>query len=267
MQIKILVLILYCASFLSYCQEPASGSDSAKAWNVHYQFTMVDQYHPGFHALYSGLNSLQNTQESAMTITSTVFTGARLWNGASIFCNPEIAGGKGFSGATGVAGFPNGESFRVSNPAPTLTIARLFVRQRINLSTMKFDTLNDDANQVWEKVSETNLTLTAGKISLTDIFDDNKYSHDPRTQFLNWSLMDGGAWDFPADTRGYTYSFVLEYNLPILSFRGALSAEPTTANGPDLEFVWEKAVGYTFETEFSDLANGRAPWDCQGTIV
>ena len=249
---KRIIIIAGIAAVISLLTGHSSAQTpdtTVKPWNMHYQFTAIDQYHSGFHALYSGFNSLQNTPETAMTITSTLFAGLRLWHGGSLYFNPEISGGKGFSGATGIAGFPNGESFRVSESTPQISIARFFVRQRINLGN-GIDTMTDDINQVWEKVSPTNLTLTAGKISLADIFDNNKYAHDPRTQFLNWALMDGGAWDFPADTRGYTYAFILEYNLPRFSFRGAVSAEPTVANGPDLEFVWGKAAGYTFETEY-----------------
>jgi high affinity Mn2+ porin len=227
MRFESLIIVFFFSGTSLLGQKLDNFADSTRAWNLHYQFTMVEQYHPAFHALYDGPHSLSDTGESAMTVTSTIFAGSRLWPGCSAFCNPEIAGGKGLSSAYGVAGFPNGESFRVSDPAPTLTMARFFIRQRINLNTDKMDTLADDANQVWEKTSSTAITITMGKIALTDIFDNNRYSHDPRTQFLNWSLMDGGAWDFPADTRGYTYAFVVEYNLPQFSFRGAISAVPT----------------------------------------
>jgi high affinity Mn2+ porin len=251
-------LVLCLAFAPSFGQAPDNASDSTRPWNLHYQFTAVDQYHPPFHALYSGPKSMQNTGESALTVTSTLFTGCRLWPGGSLYCNPEVAGGGGVSGGVGAAGFPNGESFHIANPTPAFTLTRLFIRQRINLGDGTVDTLTDAANQVWEKVSPTNLTLTAGKVALSDMFDNNRYSQDPRTQFLNWSLMGGGAWDYPADTRGYTYALVTEYNRPRWSFRGAISAEPTTANGPDLEFHWGKAAGYTVEAEYRDsLIKGR----------
>jgi high affinity Mn2+ porin len=245
-------LVLCLASAPSFCEVPDNSSDSTRPWNLHCQSTAIQQYHPSFYALYSGPNSLHNSGEEALTMTGTLFAGCRLWPGGSIYCNPEIAGGQGFSGGYGIAGFPNGEVERVGDPAPVLYLARFFIRHRIDLGDRTIDTLTDAANQVWEKVSPDNITFTAGKIALPDMFDNNRYSHDPRMQFFNWSLMDAGAWDYPADTRGYTYAFVTEYNLTQWSFRGAISAVSTVANGPDLEFHWGEAAGYTLEAEYRD---------------
>jgi len=64
-------------------------------------------------------------------------------------------------------------------------------------------------NRIPEELLASRIILTVGKFSLVDLFDDNAYSHDDaRTQFMNW--MDNGAWDFAADTRGYTYGAALE---------------------------------------------------------
>jgi len=252
MRLSVVLSVLCFATLPSLSQTPDNASDSSKPWDLHVQSTAVQQYHPPFHALYGGPNSLNSSNEEALTMNGTLFAGTRLWRGGSVYCNPEIAGGKGFSSGFGIAGFPNGEVERVGDPAPVLSLARLVFRQRINLGDKTIDTLTDAVDQVWEKVSATNLTFTAGKIAMTDIFDNNRYSHDPRMQFMNWSLMDAGAWDYPADTRGYTYAFVTEYNLPQWSFRGSVGAVSTVANGPDLEFQWGKAAGYTFETEYRE---------------
>jgi high affinity Mn2+ porin len=135
----------------------------------------------------------------------------------------------------GIAGFPNGETFRIGNPQPTVYIARIFLRQHIDLDKDHYETLTDDANQVTERVSTTRLTLTAGKFSVGDFFDNSNVSHDPRSDFMNWSLMNNGAYDYAANTRGYTYGFVAEYIKPSWTLRLGTALEPTFANGPDLD--------------------------------
>ena len=137
-------------------------------------------------------------------MTSTLFLGARLpWAGGELFFDPEVAGGEGFSGVAGIAGFPNGEMPRVSSPAPQPYVARLFVRGTFGLGGPRERAPADPQHfGGWQDVSR--ITVTAGKLAAPDIFDDNSYSHDPRSQFQNWALMENGAWDYPADTRGYT---------------------------------------------------------------
>ena len=158
-----------------------------------------------FHAAYSGQNSLADTVESnALSLTTTLFIGRKLWKGAAFYFNPEIAGGEGFSGAKGIAGFTNGETFRIGDPTPTLYTARAYLQQQIPLKGSSYKDVDDDINQVAGKVPTSYINISAGKFAISDFFDDNKFSHDPRTQFLNWSLMSNGAWDYPANTRGYT---------------------------------------------------------------
>jgi high affinity Mn2+ porin len=222
--------------------------DSSKSdrVSVHFQATIIDQLKPAFRAKYSGSNSLITTRESKTSITSTLFLGTRLWKGASIFLNPELAGGEGLSTVFGVADATNGETFRIGNPAPQISIARLFFRQIIDLSpTGTFQ--STDINQIAGHVADKYFAFTIGKISLSDYFDDNKYTHDPRTQFLSWSLMDAGAWDYPANTRGYTPSLVLEYIARRNEIRYAVSLEPLVSNGYEMNWDITKASGHTLE--------------------
>ena len=102
-------------------------------YNLHFQETTVTQAHPTFHAPYSGRNSLSPDAEFATTVTSTLFGGLRTWKGAEVFLNPELSGGSGLGSTLGVAGFPNGEAFRVNNPVPAIYLARLFLRQTFEL--------------------------------------------------------------------------------------------------------------------------------------
>jgi high affinity Mn2+ porin len=240
------------ANFLIKAQENSKilYLDTLETWNLHFQFTSVNQYHPAFHALYSGANSLKPEAEEAMSVTSTLFYGQRLWKGAAIYINPEIAGGKGMSSALGVAGYPNGECFRIGDPTPTLYAARYFLYQHIALSNEGFEKVDDDENSIKDRIPANRLTITAGKFSLADVFDDNLYAHNSREQFMNWALMGSGAWDYAANTRGYNYGLALELIYPQWAFRVAGSSVPKVANGPELEFKFNKAMAFNCEFEY-----------------
>jgi len=219
------------------------------SWSYHFQFTGIIQAHPTFHSPYSGQNSLSPEHERAYSVTTTLYLGRHLWKGAALYFNPEMAGGRGVGSTLGIAGFPNGETFRIGNPEPTVYIARIFLRQHIDLDKGHYETLTDDANQVTERVSTTRLTLTAGKFSLGDFFDNSNISHDPRSDFMNWSLMNNGAYDYAANTRGYTYGFVAEYIKPSWTLRLGTTLEPTFANGPDLDVHYTHTNSENLEWE------------------
>ena len=186
-------------------------TDTTRA-TFHLQLTTITQYHPAFNAAYNGKNSLDPNAEEATSVTSTIFVGVKLWQGASVYFNPELAGGNGLSSVTGIAGFPNGETPRIGDPAPTITIARAYVQQAIGLPSDGTDHIPDDQNNIAQDLPKNRIMLTIGKFALTDFFDGNSYSHDPRTQFENWALMDDGAWDYPANTHGYTLAVADEIN-------------------------------------------------------
>ena len=196
-------LILLISLFLA---TSAFAQDSTQRFSIHAQQTFVEQYHPSFKSSVGlGNKSLLNTEESTLSSVTTLFFGARLWKYGEIYVNPEVAGGSGFSGACGVAGFPNGTTFRVGSPAPSVYIARFFFRQTIPLSKEK-KYRDGDFNKIGMMIPTERIVITFGKFSISDIFDQNVTSHDPTTSLLNWSLMDAGAWDYPSNTRGYTYA-------------------------------------------------------------
>ena len=89
------------------------------------------------------------------------------------------------------------------------------------------------------------------------MFDTNRYSHDPRTQFLNWSLMNSGAWDYPADTRGYTWGAAVEYAREAWAIRGAAVMVPFEANGLRFDGNIDKAQGFALENELHYDLGGR----------
>ena len=236
--------------------------ENPSPWSVHFQLTAVDMGHFAFPAKYTGPNSMVDTPEHNVTsLTTSFFLGRKLWKGAAVYFNPEVSGGRGLSHATGMAGFPNGETFRIGDPSPAVYTARLFLQQNIPLGHTGYIVQEDDVNQVRDSIPIQRLTLSAGKFSLDDFFDDNQFSHDARGQFLNWSLMSNGAWDYPANTRGYTVGLVAELFLKGFAVRGSIAQEPRQANGPDMDQDIFKYHGLSLEAEKPIHIGGQ-----QGTI-
>jgi high affinity Mn2+ porin len=219
-------------------------------WAIHFQATSITQFHDRFSAPYSGQNSLKPDEPFRTTYTGTLFLGAKLWRGAELHVNPEVSGGRGLSGTVGVAGFPNGEATRVGDPDPTPYFARYFFRQRFDLGG-DTEMLEPDQNQLAGPQDKSNFTVTLGKMAAGDVFDENSYSHDPRTQFMDWALMANGAWDYPADTRGYTYGLTLDFNQANWAVRAGTFMVPTEANGEKFDRNFGKASGNVLEFEHS----------------
>jgi high affinity Mn2+ porin len=217
--------------------------------SVHAQTTVITQYKPAFRSKYSGQNSLSDKEETRTSITSTLFLGTRLWTGASIFINPEIAGGSGLSSSLGVGASTNGETYRIGNPAPEFELARLFFRQIFPIN-QNYEYNETDINSLEGKIPTKYFSLTIGKISITDLFDNNSYSHNPTTQFMSWALMSNGAWDYPANTKGYTPSIVLEYISKHYQMRYGFSLVSEKPNGIIMNWNIDKAGSHSLE--FSD---------------
>jgi high affinity Mn2+ porin len=230
---------------------PAFAAEEAfeqKYWSLHAQATAVGQEHGAITSPYSGPNSLNGGSESHTSLTGTLYLGRSLWKNAEAYVDGEMAAGSGLSGTHGVAGFPNGEIYRVDNPKPKASLARVYLKQMFALGEAT-ENKEDDLNQLARSVPQSRLTLIGGKFSLNDFFDDNTYSHDPRTQFLNWALMDNGAWDYAADTRGYTWGLFAELNFPNWAFRYARVMEPKEANQMKMDTNLAQAHADNFELE------------------
>ena len=248
---KIITISLFYIFKMQFvcAQTDADSAKTVKCTN-HFQLTVISQSHLGFKSLYSGRNSLANSVEvGATTVTSTLFLGRKLWKGGAVYFNPELSGGRGLSSAVGVAGALNGESYRVGNAAPAVFIARAYLQQLIPLRNTTYENAAEDVNQVADKIPTSRITISAGKFSIGDFYDNNKYSHDPRSQFLNWSLMGNGAWDYPANTRGYTMGVVVELIKPKWALRLSSVAVPRIANAPKMEYNITRAHSETFEIE------------------
>jgi hypothetical protein len=239
----------------------AQDSIPAKAtsnWSQHFQLTVIGQQHTAFKAKYSGRNSLADTIEPiATSLTTTIFLGRKLWKNAAFYFNPEISGGNGLSFSTGVAGAFNGETYRIGEVKPQVFVARAYVQQHIPLGGTGYTEVEDDVNQVAGKIPTKRITISAGKFAVADFYDNNTYSKDPRTQFFNWSVWANGAWDYPANTRGYTYGIVTELIVPNWAVRFSSVAVPRIANFHYLEYKITKAHSETLEAEHSFMIQHR----------
>lgn len=211
--------------------DAASASEGgSERWNLFYQATSIGQYHGKFRSLYAGPNSLPNYPERDVSLTTTLFFGLRLDQNTQLYFDPEIAGGRGLGGVTGIANFPNGEMPRVASATPKPYIARLYVTHDFGFGSEK-ETSTSDENQLAGERPMTRYTVVVGRFTVTDFFDNNRYTHNPRTQFMGWGIMYNGAWDYPADTRGYTWGWMHEFHTRRWSLRYGSAAEPTVANG------------------------------------
>jgi high affinity Mn2+ porin len=248
--IRFILAISILLIFSTVCAQTPSIKDSTTNVNsnFHFQLTSVTQYKFPLSAPYSGTNSLTTIDESASTLTATIFWGTKLWKGAAIYINPEVAGGGGISSARGVAAFTNGEAFRVGDPEPKIYAARAFIKQIFNLGGDSHY-IGEGANEVYKTRTKKYMMVVAGKFSIADFFDNNSYSHDPRSQFFNWGLMSNGAWDYPANVRGYTWGAVLEYGTEKFKIRAATTLVPKEANGNDMDLNIDKANSSVLEFE------------------
>lgn len=195
-----------------------------------YQITNVTQWHPRFRSPYEGPNSLTSRGRAEETTDITAFVGYRLGERTELWLNPEIDQGFGLRNTVGVAGFTSGEAYKVGQNRPYVRLPRAFVRHVVNLGGSS-EPVESGLNQFAGTRASDNLVFTVGKFAVVDVFDTNTYAHDPRADFLNWSILDGGAFDYAADSWGYTLGAAAEWNAGAWSLRGGLFTLSNDPNG------------------------------------
>ncbi len=202
------------------------------------QTTYLQQYAAPFRAPYRGANSLIPNQ-TRETWDVTLYAGIRPWEGGELWINPEIDQGFGLSSTLGVAGFPSGEAYKVGSAVPYARIPRAFFRQTFDLGGEK-KKVDGDINQFAGTQMNDRIVLTVGKFAVTDVFDTNKYAHDPRKDFMNWSLVDTGTFDYAADAWGYTYGAAIEWYTGAWTFRGGVFDLSRVPNSSELDPRFEQ---------------------------
>ena len=228
-------------------------ADEVETENVtaRYQVTYNTQSHPAFRSPYAAVNSLTSAADRMFTFSATAHWGARVWEGGEIYINPEFAAGVPFSGSlVGFGGFTNGEITRAGGPQPRPYLQRLFLRQTWNQGGER-EAVEADFNQMAGKVDQNRFVLTAGNFSTLDVFDDNAYAKDPRTQFMNWGNWTYAAYDYAADARGFGVGVAAEWYRKDWVFRLARMSGPREPNGLQIDYALAQHYGDQFEVERS----------------
>jgi high affinity Mn2+ porin len=207
-----------------------SANTGEQTWNLHMQNTEIVQGYPGFHAQYSGPNSLPSGGETRETVTLDLFAGVRLWHGAEAHMDGLMWQGFGVGSTYGIEAFPNGDAYKAGTATPYFNFARLFIRQTIGLGGEQED-VPDDQLDLAGKRDISRLTFTLGRFSPLDICDYNTYANDPHTQFMNWAMMGNISWDYGQDTIGYTTGIAVELNQPKWALRYGFFQMPADKNG------------------------------------
>ncbi len=234
------------------------------------QANIIFQAHGPFHSPYEDEHSLLSRGEYKTSLVGTLYLGAQLRRDPktetdAIF-DLESAGGRGISEALGLAGFTNLDVVRNPNLGSTPYIARVQLHQTIGF-TDKLVQVERTPFSLATQVPERRLEFHVGKIGLPDYLDLNGIGTDSHLQFMNWTVDNNGAWDYAADTRGYTYGLVTEYDDKDWSARYALALMPTVANGIDLDWNLRRASGQNWEFELRKPLFGRLlPPERKGTV-
>lgn len=221
------------------------------------QLNLIFQWHPPFRAEYSGENSLNPRRESALSRVLTLYAGARVAKKTEVLFDLESAGGKGISDALGLAGYTNLDVVRNPTLGAKPYLARLMVRQIIPLGKEQIE-VEPDQLHLTPKLPVRRLEVRAGKFSLADFFDLNSVGSDSHLQFMNWTVDNNGAYDYAADTRGYTYGVLVEYQDRRWGARFAEALMPKVANGIELDWDLRRARAENLEIELRrGLLRGR----------
>ena len=253
LQTGCLALALFlCTSAKSAPEEPATEDTTAK-----FQATYAWQRHPDFQEKYSGPNSLTSARESMYTASITAHLGARVWSGGEVYFNPEVTQGVPFTNnLVGLGTFTNGEITRSAGTNPTFYRQRLFLRQTWNQGGDR-EVVDSDFNQMRGVVDSNRFVLTAGNFSTLDVFDDNAYAKDPRTQFMNWGNWTYGAYDYAADARGFGWGVAGEWYRDNWVVRFARMTGPKTPNGLPIDYAIGRHYGDQIELEHRHELNGK----------
>ena len=219
------------------------------------QANFIFQTHPSFPALYSGTNSLRPHYEKALSRVLTLYTGARVNDSTEVIVDIEEAGGTALSTGLGLAGNPDLDIVRNPLLSKAPYLARGMFHKVFALSDDKVENERTPLS-LFNELPRRRLEIRLGKFSLPDFFDQNSVGSDTHFQFTNWSVDNNGAWDYAADTRGYTVGAVADFEDRNWGFRFAEALMPKVANGIDL--VWRPWQVHAENFEY-ELRHGLIP--------
>jgi len=185
------------------------------------------------------VNSLPGRAEGRETWDASINVGVRLWPGAELWIEPELDQGFGFANTHGAAGFPSAEAFKIGSTYPYARLQRYYIRQTIALGGGS-EMVEADFDNFAMATTANRLVITAGKFDVFDVFDMNKYANDPKSDFLNWSLINAGTFDAAGDGWHYTYGVAAEWYQGRWTLRGGifdLSTAPAGGISPTSEYL------------------------------
>jgi hypothetical protein len=223
-------------------------------WWVSAQFNSILQGQPGFHSPYQGENSFVPDDHAQISYVATIFAGYEVTPTTTVYVTGESAGGGGLSTALGLAGFTNLDVVRNPTLGPAPYVGRAFITQVIPLGDS--DKADRSPLRIFHEVPSHRIEISAGKVSTVDFFDLNSVGSDSHLQFMNWTVDNNGAYDYAADTRGYTLGGQIEYIAPQWGVRYGLFLMPTVANGIDYDFDLANARGEQVEVEVREQIAG-----------
>ena len=235
--------------------DPAAEAAVPERFAIHGQLTYTEQAASDFNAPYAGPNSL-TPNKNAETVDLSLFIGARMWSGAEFWINGEVDQGFGLDDTVGLAGFPSGEAYKVGENQPYVRMPRLFVRQTLNLDDRR-EAVESGQMQLAGSRSPDCWILTVGKFSVPDIFDNNQYAHDSKNDFLNWTALDAGSYDYAADAWAFTVGAAAEWYHDAWALRFGIFDLSNIPNSPDLEPAFHE-FQYDAEAEKGFQIAGRA---------
>ena len=212
------------------------------------QANIITQWHPTFNSPYRGPNSLSPQAQDASSRVLTLLTGARISDTSEILFDIQETGGHGIGEALGVAGFTNLDVVRNPTLSKAPYVARLMWHQVIPLGSQRSASERTSLS-LFKELPVRRLEIRFGKFSLVDFFDLNTYGSDSNLQFLNWTLDNNGAYDYAADTRGFTYAAMVEYDDRHWAVRFAEALMPKVANGINLDADLARARSENVEFE------------------
>ncbi len=221
--------------------------ETGRLW-ISGQANFVSQWHPVFRSPYQGPNSLTPEAQDASSRVLTLYTGFRISHTAELLCDVQETGGHGIGEALGLAGFTNLDVVRNPLLSKAPYLARLMWHQIIPLTHAKAPSERTPLS-LFRELPERRLEIRFGKLSLVDFFDANTYGTDSNFQFMNWTVDNNGAYDYAADTRGYTFAAMLEYHDRRWAARFAEALMPKVANGIHLDADMSRARSENFEFE------------------
>ena len=253
----VFTVVILMVSPASLAQTEAGNAFTEESWNAKFQTTVIWQDKPSFTSPYTGVNSLYPDTRGAYSITGTAFLGARAWKSAEFYFNVEMISAVPFSNLHGLGGLTNSEQQKTSGARPNFYIAREFLRQTFLLGGDKVQ-LSSGPNQMASEVEKRRFVLTLGRFAILDVFDTNAYAHDGRTQFSNWAFFTFGAFDYAADTRGYSVGVAVELYYDDWVFRFGRFEGPEQSNGFALDSDLIHHYGDQLEIEHAHILFNQA---------